>query len=207
MGVRQNQKDTMFRNLFKQVPYFINLLEKCRGEKVTLTENEIKPFDLESDYVVRLRRNDVSFIAGGKIIILIEHQSTVNPNMALRLFLYYNELLQLWIELNGINLYGKEKIVNLPVPEFYVAYNGKQPLEEEYSTFQVQYEGIKIEINVKIVNIHYDMLENVESQNALAGYAFFHNEYDEAIKSGLSSQNAFESARQECIKKGYLQGL
>ena len=32
--------------------------------------------------------NDVSFEIGGKLVVLIEHQSTINPNMALRLLMY-----------------------------------------------------------------------------------------------------------------------
>jgi len=203
---RPNQRDTMFRNLFKTPSRFIPLLEKCRGEKVNLSENEITPFDLDTDYATRPRRNDISFMAEGKIIILVEHQSTVNPNMALRLFLYYNELLQLWIKLNNINLYGKEKVKNIPQPEFYVVYDGKESLKEEYSTFQTRHKGIKIDIKVKIVDIHYDRLDDTAPQNALAGYACFWHEHNEGIKQGLPKQESFEAARQTCIKKGYLSG-
>ena len=32
--------------------------------------------------------NDISFEIGGKLVVLIEHQSTINPNMALRLLMY-----------------------------------------------------------------------------------------------------------------------
>ena len=32
--------------------------------------------------------NDISFVIGGKLVVLIEHQSTVNPNIALRLLMY-----------------------------------------------------------------------------------------------------------------------
>jgi hypothetical protein len=34
------------------------------------------------------RANDLSFAIGGKIVVLIEHQSTINANMALRLLIY-----------------------------------------------------------------------------------------------------------------------
>jgi hypothetical protein len=32
--------------------------------------------------------NDISFEIGDKLVVLIEHQSTINPNMPLRLLLY-----------------------------------------------------------------------------------------------------------------------
>jgi len=81
-----------------------------QGRELNLTVDDIKAFDLESSIAIRIRRNDVSFITkDNRLIILIEHQSTLNPNMALRLFLYYIELLQLWIKGEGANLYGEKK--------------------------------------------------------------------------------------------------
>jgi hypothetical protein len=36
----------------------------------------------------RSHLNDISFVVGDTIVVLIEHQSTINPNMALRLLMY-----------------------------------------------------------------------------------------------------------------------
>jgi hypothetical protein len=36
----------------------------------------------------KARMNDISFEIGDKLVVLIEHQSTINPNMPLRLLLY-----------------------------------------------------------------------------------------------------------------------
>jgi len=200
------QRDTMFRHLFKIPSHFIPLLEKCRGENVNLTENQITLFDLDTDYAIRPRRNDISFLVDGKIVILVEHQSTINPNMALRLFLYYNELLQLWIKQNNINLYGNKKIESLPLPEFYVVYDGREKLKNNYSTLRICHNNIVIDVSVKIINIHYNSLEDTSLGNPLAGYAYFQKVYDENIKLGLSMQESFELARQTCIKNGYLTG-
>ena len=38
--------------------------------------------------------NDISFEIGGKLVVLVEHQSTINPNMALRLLLYIAHILE-----------------------------------------------------------------------------------------------------------------
>jgi hypothetical protein len=32
--------------------------------------------------------NDISFTIAGMLVVLVEHQSTINPNMPLRLLLY-----------------------------------------------------------------------------------------------------------------------
>ena len=53
---------------------------------------------------------------------MIEHQSTVNPNMALRMLLYISRVLEKTIK--GRSLYS-ERCLSIPWPEFYVLYNAK----------------------------------------------------------------------------------
>ena len=204
-NIKLQHRDTIFRWLFKEPHNFLQLLEWCRGRKSNLTVEEIESFDLDSELAYRIRRNDVSFITNdNRMIILIEHQSTICPNMAFRLFLYYVELVQLWIKQNEINMYGESEIPDIPAPEFYVAYNGTKPLKSEYSTFALEYEGIKIDVKVKIVDIRYEVMEDTSTTSNLAGYAFFYKVYDAGISKGLSREAAFTIARDECIKRGYL---
>jgi len=198
----------MFRAYFKMPHNFLDLLKKCRGNQVPLTVDDIEPFDLDSNIAIRIRRNDVSFITKDKrLIILVEHQSTINPNMAFRLFLYFTELLQLWVKINGITLYGTNKIPDLPTPEFYVVYNGVSPLKETSSEFKLESNGMKIDVEVKIVDIHFDKLDDKKSDNALAGYSFFYKVYEKQIQNGLSTEKAFDVARTECMEKGYMPGF
>jgi len=197
----------MFRGLFIIPQNFLQLLNHCSGG-TTLTAEDISPFLLESTVAPRIRRNDVSFITNdNRLIILVEHQSTICPNMALRIFIYYIELLQLWIKTNDINLHGTQKINDLPIPELYVAYNGKKELDSQYSTFEIDNAGVKIDIKVKIVDIHYKNLEDTAPSNYVAGYSYFYKIYDDCIQKGISSQEAFDHAREGCIKDGHLKGF
>ena len=203
--LRKQHKDTMFREFFKVPQNFLDLLKECRDNQLSLVIDDIEPFDLESNIAIRTRRNDVSFITkDNHLIILIEHQSTINPKMALRLFIYFTELLQLWLKTNKINLYSATKLPDLPIPEFYVVYNGVAPLKETSSVFKLESSGMKIDAEVKIIDIHFDKLKDTESDNALAGYAFFYKVYAEQVKKGLSAEKAFEIARNECIKRSYM---
>jgi len=63
--------------------------------------------------------NDISFEIGGKLVVLIEHQSTINPNMALRLYIYHSHVLEKIIE--NKNMYSEKKL-SIPWPEFYILY-------------------------------------------------------------------------------------
>ena len=71
--------------------------------------------------------NDISFEINGKLVVLVEHQSTVNPNMALRLLIYITRILEKKVK--GRALYSKRKIA-VPFPEFYVLYNGVDPFPD-----------------------------------------------------------------------------
>jgi hypothetical protein len=62
----------------------------------------LKPEDLEfydtESIVVKQLKNDVAFkTKDNRLIIMVEHQSTLNENMPLRFLLYYVELIKLYI--------------------------------------------------------------------------------------------------------------
>jgi hypothetical protein len=72
--------------------------------------------------------NDISFVVGDTIVVLIEHQSTINPNMALRLLMYIGRIYEKIIA--GRNIYSTKKIP-IPHPVFIVLYNGTDPYPDE----------------------------------------------------------------------------
>ena len=206
--IKVQHRDSLFRGIFKILKHFIALLKHCNPGRCDLTEDDIMLFDLDSSITERIRRNDVSFITkDNRLIILIEHQSTIGANIAFRLFLYYIELLQLWIKINNVNLYGKRKLPDFPLPEFYVAYNGNEPLKETQSTFNLEYTGIKIDIQVNIIDIRFDQLADQTPENALAGYSYFYKVYEEQMKTGANTEEAFTKARETCMEQDYLKGF
>ena len=73
-------------------------------------------------------QNDISFDAGGKVIVFGEHQSTINENMPLRSLLYIGRAYERLVPPRSRY---KKKIVPLPTPEFYTFYNGKEKWEKE----------------------------------------------------------------------------
>jgi len=207
-NLKRQHQDGVFKKLFKVPQNFILLLNWCRDGNSTLTANDIKPFDLDSNFAIRPQYNDVSFTTkDNKLIILVEHQSTPCANIALRLFLYYTEILQLWIKQNGLSLHDKKKITELPVPEFYVIYNGERPQNHTHSTFSLDSDVMKVNVQVKTMSLQYQNLTNPEPSNNLAGYAFLYHEYNKARKTGKSRQEAFTVACKECIKNRYLLGI
>ena len=64
-------------------------------------------------------KNDISFLMDNLVIVLIEHQTTINPNMPLRFLSYLDELYRRIVSGQSAKIYGSE-LIKVPAPEFYV---------------------------------------------------------------------------------------
>ena len=80
-------------------------------------------------------KNDLSFLID-KTLSLYEHQSSYNPNMPLRGFLYYADLYRKLIH-RSERLYSKH-LLKIPRPHYIVFYNGSEKdMEEERRTLRL----------------------------------------------------------------------
>ena len=93
----------------------------CALENVTLPADVPVTINTLRDVLFMEKINDISFEIGGKLVILIEHQSTINPNMALRLLMYIARVYEKIIKDRDI---CSVRVVKVPRPEFFVLYNG-----------------------------------------------------------------------------------
>ena len=200
-GVKRNQKDSFFGSLFSVKKYFVDLYRACCGKN--LSPDDIERFDLRSPAVSRPFVNDVSFLTkDNRLLIFIEHQSTNNANMPLRELLYYAESVNLWLTQNNLDLTQSTEI-EVPMPEFYVVYNGKRKMKQDKSEFGNKF----LQVKVHFLDINFDKLQDQTPDNSLAGYSYFYKEYRERIEEGSSSEKSFDYARQKCIEKGYLKEI
>jgi len=71
----------------------------------------------------------IAFLVGSKLIVMCEHQSSVNPNIPLRFLFYISDILRTYA-LNTDSLY-RRALVQIPTPEFFILYNGKQKTENQ----------------------------------------------------------------------------
>ena len=199
--ITRNHKDEFFRDLFKDKENFVDLYKACSGEE--LSPDDITPFSLDSSLLTRPLENDVSFLTkDNKLIVFVEHQSTDNSNMALRGLLYYAESVRLWLSQNEKKLTNTTKI-DVPLPQFYVAYNGTAELKQNIQEFGNDF----INVKSKVIDVNFDKLENQENDNVLAGYAYFYKEMRSEYATNLTPEEAMNYAREQCIDKGYLKGV
>ena len=215
----RNYKDSVFVDLFAYdvtaKENFISLYNALHGTNLEVETTDVQPVMLEQVLYMKYY-NDIAMLIDGKIVILIEHQSTINKNMPFR-FLEY--IARIYEKITTKDEKFGRKLVKLPVPEFYVFYNGKEdyPTESmmklsdafiqlgDNSELKNQLENANypLEISVKVINI------NVDKENPILKRCEALKEYSEFIEQVRSNiENAvsepFTNAIKEAIKKGFL---
>jgi predicted transposase/invertase (TIGR01784 family) len=212
MTTNKKYKDSFFTSLFKDADTLRELY--CALGGVTLpsdTPVEINTLEnvLYMDFI-----NDISFEIGGKLVVLIEHQSTINPNMALRLLLYITRILEK--KISGNKLYSTKQMT-IPFPEFFVLYNGNDPFPDTEivrlsSLFaHPQDLGLSenthpvLELEVKVININDGRnAELVNRCKKLADYSFFVDTVRSFRKEGCNLEEAIKKTIKYCEKHDIL---
>ena len=213
----RNYKDSVFVDLFAYditaKENFISLYNALHGTNLDVKTTDVQPVMLEKVLYMKYY-NDIAMLIDGKIVILIEHQSTINQNMPFR-FLEY--IARIYEKITTKDEKFGRKLVKLPVPEFYVFYNGKDDYPTEsvmkLSDAFMQLDGelknqlenanYPLEISVKVVNINVDKENPILKRcEALKEYSEFIEQVRYNIENDVSEP--FTNAIKETIKKGFL---
>ncbi len=200
-------KDTVFVDLFgKDInakQNFLRLYNALHGTDLSDTA-ELKNIELEQVIYTGLR-NDISFMVDNKLIVLAEHQSTVNENMPLR-FLEY--IARLYEKTQDVKNRYSRKLIKIPTPEFFVFYNGVEnyPTEKtlKLSDAFLEYEEeAALDLIVKVFNINKNknspLLKKCKTLNE---YSIFVEETRKLYKE--DPEKGFETAIKNCISNGIL---
>ena len=213
----RNYKDSVFVDLFAHdinaKENFISLYNALHGTNLDAKTTEVQPVMLERVLYMKYY-NDIAMLIDGKIVILIEHQSTINKNMPFR-FLEY--IARIYEKITTKDEKFGRKLVKLPVPEFYVFYNGKDDyptesvmklsdafmqLDNELKN-QLENENYPLEISVKVININVDKENQILKRcEALKEYSEFIEQVRFNIENAVSEP--FTTAIKQAIKKGFL---
>ena len=149
--------------------------------------------------------NDVSYLVDNKIIVLAEHQSTINPNMPIRCLEYIARLYEQFYK--SKEKYSRKQLA-IPTPEFYVFYNGKEPYRGDSllklsDSFTQKHNEYALELSVKVVNINYDKASEIlKLCKPLEQYSLF----VDAVRRNIAvdKEHGFEKAIKECIQNDIL---
>jgi hypothetical protein len=212
MGANTKYKNSVFSLLFSDPALLKELY--CALEGVTLPRDIPVTINTLQDILFMDRVNDISFEIGGKLIILIEHQSTINPNMALRLLMYIARVYEKIIE--GKKIYSN-RLIRLPRPEFFVLYNGAAPYPDEAvlklsEAFEMgislglpEKEYPSLELEVKVINISHGRNQQIVGEcKALAGYSTFVYKVQEFYRESGDLKEAIMKGIRYCVEHDIL---
>ena len=126
INMNRKYQDSFFTSLFKIPKYRRAAYLLMHPEDADVEDSEFENIELENVFTVDMY-NDVCFMVRGRLIILMEHQSTLNYNMPVRVLLYVVEEYKKLLSMKKYKrvLYGSRQI-QLPKPEFYMVYTGKE---------------------------------------------------------------------------------
>ena len=200
-------KDSVFVDLFsedeKAKENFLSLYNALHGTNLDAS-TELKPLKLEQAMYTKLS-NDVSCLIDNKIIVLAEHQSTINENMPLRCLQY---VARLYEQIQDPKAKYYRTLQKIPTPEFYVFYNGtaKYPAQKTLrlsDAYLVKPKHVPLELTVQVLNINTDKANKVLAAcKPLEEYSLF----VEAVRRHTANdkEKGFENAIKECIQNGIL---
>jgi predicted transposase/invertase (TIGR01784 family) len=212
MNTNKKFKNSVFTMLFSDPDLLRELY--CALEGVCLPQDVPVTINTLENALFMGQINDVSFEIGGKLVVLVEHQSTINVNMALRLLMYAGRVYEKIIE--GRNIYSSRR-VPIPKPEFFVLYNGTDPFpDNEIYRLSDSFESLKelgreekdppsLELFVKVININEGRNGAIASRcKKLAEYSAFVAKARVFVKELGSREEAVKEAVKYCRKHGIL---
>lgn len=206
--VNRNYKDRLFRFIFNDKTKLLSLYNAINETGYT------NPEDLEintlEDVIYLGMKNDLSFLICG-VLNLYEHQSSWNPNMAIRNLIYIVDLYKGYIKKNRLDLFGSKKIL-LPTPQAIVFYNGQTEEPERQllklsDSFEVPVKEHCLEFSTLVLNINYGHNKALmEKCKPLMDYSIFvsrirtHRNHNPE----MAMEEAVNRTVEECIKDGIL---
>ena len=123
--IKYSGKDTVFRDMFSNPKYLLQLYRVLHPEDESITEADLEIVTLQSILLNGIY-NDLGFLVRkDKLMILVEAQSTWSPNIVIRSLMYLMNTCQEYFTKQKIQLYGSNK-AQMPKPELYVIYTGEK---------------------------------------------------------------------------------
>ena len=211
----REHKDRLFKFIFgknteQSKRWRLQLYNALNGTNYT-DPDALKINTIENVIFITMH-NDISFLVDTEMN-LYEEQSSKNPNMPLRGFLYFAILYQQYIAENKKNLLS-EKLVQIPRPKFYVFYHGSIKDEDSWKLYlsDAFYDKDKsngdFEWTATVINLHPDHNSTLNKNcTPLYHYVKYVSMITANRNAGMEKQEAIEKAVDQAIKENLLEGF
>ncbi len=192
-------KDSVFTNLFQDKKYLLRLYKALHPEDNNVTEEDIKDVTIKH-ILVDADYNDLGFSIGGRLVILVESQSTWTLNIIIRALMYLIQTYHDFFKRTKQNLYGSKK-VNMPKPELYVIFTGEKPKNppDIISLSKDFFKGEKIAVDAEV-----KVLYQEDESNIIGQYIIFCKVYNEQRKKHGQTKEAVTETIRICKDRNVL---
>ena len=195
-------KSDVFTALFSEPENAAKLYAALSGEE-TVPE-DIRITTLEG-VLFLARKNDLGFTVKGRMLVISEHQSTVNENMPLRSMLYYGRTMEKLLQ--DRNLY-REKRIPIPTPEFFLFYNGTRDVPDEKvlklsDGYIVKTKYPMLELTVRMININFPVGHRLLQEcEPLYEYSWFIERIRTYLQEDMDRDTAVTLAVKDSVREG-----
>lgn len=196
-------KDSVFRDLFENRKYAFQLYQAIHPEDTAATEADIDNVTINNVFIDQ-EYNDLGMTVRGKLLLMLEAQSTWSINILIRILFYLTHTWNEIIETTRQNRYGTKKLA-LPRPELYVIYTGSQRERPRSLRLSDQF----FDGDSEFLEVKAEILYGEGKGDIISQYVAFTRVYNEQVKRYGRTQEAVQETIRLCkdqnVLKEYLE--
>jgi len=212
LNVNKKYKNSMFTALFSEPAALRELYSAIEG--VDIPEDAVVNINTLTEAIFMNKLNDISFTINDRVVVLIEHQSTINDNMPIRFLMYIGRVYEKITENEDIY---RRKRIKIPAPEFIVLYNGRKrypdykelrlsaAFHDKTDENTLKSGVFPLELIVKIYNINYGRNKKILNKcKTLNGYSIFIDKVNNYTKI-KTLEESIKDAVKYCLENKVLE--
>ena len=187
-------KDSVFTDLFKDKGNLRKLYATFYEDESKYKDEDFKILTL-SPVLANTVYNDLGFMVGNRLIVLVEEQSSYNPNMPIRMLIYAAYTYQKYIFENELNIYASNRI-KIPSADFIVLHTFDATVEQgqdmKLSDSYIEKESedeIRLELKVRAAG------KEIKKRSIVYEYIMFCQIYTEEIKGAATNADKLAAVR------------
>jgi hypothetical protein len=185
-------KDSLFRSLFNNRNTFLSLYNAVSGKNYD--ENTEVVINTLPETLFTMRKNDVSGIIAGKLVLAAEHQTSINENMPLRFLSHIARLFE--NSITDKSAVYREKLIRTPRPEFIVLCKDPAMKKDKQTlklsdAFEDDGDGgkVSLELEVTVININTGYNEEIIEKCPLLRDYVRYIDIVEAVQKRIAEEN------------------
>ena len=196
--LKRDYKNSVFIDMFEQDEYRLQLFQTLHPEMTDVTAADIKTITLKQ-VITNHQYNDLAFLVKDRLMVFVEAQSTWSVNILIRVLLYLADTIQAYLHDRNLDIHDAKKL-ELPKPEFYIIFTGKQAVPKKISLRDDFFSEAQCPIDLEARVIA------SETEDIIGQYIIFCRVLDDQRKKFGPVKEAAVEAIRICKDRGVLTG-